>query len=478
MKLKSKPIIAKKIRKLVDVETYIAARLNFKVFAEEILGRKYAKFHEEWIKAMNLRRNVCIAAPRGHGKTDFFGFAFPLWIIWAFKNKEIAIISNDWNLSQEILNNLRTEIMENPNLKHLKPRKGTWSKDKVTTTTGCKIHCRTYSDAISGIHVDYALCDEVSLYKDKEVFYKVILPIIETKRGVIACVGTPKTYVDLIQELRDPSKGFWWKKYQAIIKNEKGEEEPLWKEKFSLEQLYAKKMQMGAGNFEGEYMCNPIAVERRPFKPNDIAEANATKIDYSYVIKGTCYIGVDVAYSATGDYTVITVVDSLKNKKSIIRRIDRFRGMKTRAQVERIKKIYENYKPATVIVDSTGCSIGKDIVQELLISGITTIPADFTPKNRESFLTALATAFENKLIVIPSKGAEANRLFEELKKELLSFTVTKSKNGVSDKWESLGRHDDIVMSLGLAIYYANRFLDQSEFKITSTEIENPLEGLF
>jgi len=448
------------IFKDMDEETFLVmAKLDWKFFTERVLGYKVAPFHEEWINALERFNKICIVAPRGHGKTTILGIAYPLWLIWKSYGKEAMIVSYNYTQSRDVLERIRWTIENNEILSELIPKKGTWAKDEVTTTTHSRIVCKPYTPAIKGLHLDYVLCDEASEYRDHHIFYDVILPTIAKKKGKIAVIGTPVSYADLLAQLSDASKGFWWKRYQAIIKDENGNDKPLWEDAFTLDTLYAMKRSMGALAFERQYMCKPLAMETSLFPPDLIADAFDDNLSFSTTLKGQAFIGADLAIASGGDYSVFTVVDATK-ENLVIRHIDRFRGLSVKAQIQKLANLARTYEPATVLVDET--QFGVSVVQELRLQGVRVFGVDFTPRNRNSMLISLRQAFENKELVIPRKGTMEKTLAEELKNELVNFVVTKTKSG-TETYASLAKHDDMVMSLAMAVSHARKYKPKVSF---------------
>ena len=434
------------------MEFAVLSRMDFRFFAERVLGIKLAPFHLEWIDLLNRHDKIVIAAPRGHGKTTIFGFAYPLWLLWKQKQIKILITASNYALAKEILDNLRNEIESNELLMELIPKKGTWSKDMITTSTRSKVFVKAYNPNIKGLHVDYVLCDEVSEYKDKAVFYDVIMPIILERKGKIVAIGTPVTYHDLLMELMTQKRGFVARKYQAIIKDENGKERPLW-DHYTLEQLYSHKNTMGALAFQRQYMCEPVAVEAAIFDANAVFDCIHEDMTYSRMRKGSVYIGADLAVAKGGDYSVFTVVDAV-DQELIVRTIQRLRGLPVKAQIKIMEDLYNTYKPALVVVDAG--QFGPAFIDELQSKGLYVEGVDFVPKNRNAMLMTLMRAIENRELIIPAKGARERENADQLAKELTGFIETKTPSG-SKTYQSTTMHDDMVMSLALAVFKAKKY---------------------
>jgi hypothetical protein len=172
------------------------------------------------------------------------------------------------------------------------------------------------------------------------------------------------------------------------------------------------------------------------------------------------YVGCDFAMSTTesGDYNVFTVIDSyigtyrkqtdngfvdIENPV-IIKKIIRFKGS---GQIENIKSLYQYFTPVRCIVDSSG--VGARFVQELSENRISVDAQDFRPVNRSILLLNLRRLMEQNRLIIPSKG-DCETLTNALINELSGFRTLKTKAG-SETFASSLKHDDMVMSLAMAI---------------------------
>ena len=126
----------------------IECSLSFPLFAEVVIGLELADYHLEWFDLIRKYNRVNIIAPRGHGKTEFFGVAYPLWVSLFNKGKQCMIISKSLDQSTAIIQRIKDRMNENELLKHLIPEKTmdtTWRRTELVTTTNCRILCKPYT---------------------------------------------------------------------------------------------------------------------------------------------------------------------------------------------------------------------------------------------------------------------------------------------------------------------------------------------
>ena len=58
------------------------------------------------------------------------------------------------------------------------------------------------SENLAGEHVDYVGGDETGDWKDMDIITKVIPPMVRSKDGIIAYIGTPKSEFDPLHQLK------------------------------------------------------------------------------------------------------------------------------------------------------------------------------------------------------------------------------------------------------------------------------------
>jgi hypothetical protein len=191
--------------------------LNEPYFFERVFGEKPTDFHVEWLNAVKKNRFVCITSFRGSAKTTTLAIRHVIWLCWYYKRKNVLIISQAEKQSKYIMEKIKDAIESNELLKSLAPddRSITWSKLKLTTTTGCVIETRNLTESIRGLRCDLVICDEAQDYTDLNLFHRVIEPTVDLRRGKIIVIGTSKSPVDLLSNLSN-NPLYWSKKYPIL----------------------------------------------------------------------------------------------------------------------------------------------------------------------------------------------------------------------------------------------------------------------
>lgn len=148
-------------------------------------------------------------------------------------------------------------------------------------------------------------------------------------------------------------------------------------------------------------------------------------------------IGVDLAKA--NDFTVITPFDLMT---FTVGKQERFNQIDYNLQKAKIEGQYFKYNKALVRIDSTG--VGEPVYDDLVAKRINIEPFHFTEPSRKDLLTNLALLIEQQKIRIPDD--------ELLLNELRSFQYTVSERGKLRMEVPEGTHDDMVMSLALAVW--------------------------
>lgn len=432
---------------------------------ENVIGLNIEPFHREWFDLYTKNDKVILIAPTGHGKSELFGVAIPIWYAWFNRNKEILIVSNTDEQAKKIIERIVACIADNEMLKKLLPEKMsdvTWTKKEINTTTKVKMFSRPYNDNLRGYHVNLCICDEGSQYKDHSTFERYVFTRVTAKGGKLVMITTPKNAVDLPDKYlekyeHDIKEGikptFIVKKYTALVDGV-----PIFPERvdhfgnkigYSIDKLNEIKDTMGSIRFEQEYMCNVMALEDSLFPPEMVMDCMDDNLNFEQIIDGKkIYIGVDLAFGTgkDADFTVFTVIESVGGKY-YIRHIERHKGMLISVQANRLDELNRIYKPKNIFVDQS--NFGTGMVQDLRSKqlNVTGCPFDFASRNR--YLLNLRKVIEDKMLVIP-RGTSSLDLTDKLYLELTSFVPVKMPSGIVS-YKATTKHDDMVMSLALSL---------------------------
>jgi hypothetical protein len=453
---------------------------DFPFFIENVLGFDLADFHREQIGyLLEENKHLCIVNPVGHSKTTIFSVAFPIWKLWTEPKVKICVVSSSLDQSKKILDRVKTTIEENEFLHGLIPEsnKTDWNKMEFKTSGGGQYFIKPFNPTIRGIHVDYLILDdilrdeEISQDQAKEIFWGPCWTRVQTVGGKIIVVGTPQSADDLFADIEDrAAKGLNWRfvRKPAVLVNSIGEwVEPLWKERFTLDELRQIRDNMGAPSFAREYLCDPVASGSALFPPPMIAETLDDKLGFTYTAKGQVYIGADLAMSssATGDYTVFIVADLCNGEyvrtngdeqikvidPVIIRKIERYKGLSYQAHQDNAERLYNDFSTTRFLVDES--TFGIAFVEDLRARHLNVEGQSFLREARNSLLLNLRRVFESGRLVIPfdQNDSGAYSLVKTLISELGGIEEVKTSGSGIRTFKSNLAHDDTVMALALAV---------------------------
>ena len=456
----------------VSIEFYQKCISDFPFFVENVLDYTLADFHREQIDLMLRHRYTCIITPVSHGKTTLFSVSFPIWLLWKEKDFDICLVSSTEEQAMRALGIIQKTIETNPFLKHLVPSAKTvkWGSSYLHTTNGSKCYTKPFSDSARGIQPDLIVYDDLLRSRDvnmdliKELFWSVFVPRGQARSCKHVVVGTPQSDDDLLTDIEKEHSEMWaTDRKAAVITNERGDwVKPLWPAIFSLKQLNDLKKAIGLYRFNREFMCQPSGLEGGLFPPDMIAGACDDDLGFSYKVEGEAFVGGDFAMSksATGDFTVITAVDSLSGTHIIngrevvdpiiVKHITRNKGGDRQWHNMKLKWYNETFLPKKMVLDGT--TFGAVFVDDLQADGIFAISQGFRPDQRNKLLLNLRRLMEDGRIIIPTKEDEAFTfgVTKHLLSELKGFEEKKTVSGLKS-FKTNKKHDDTVMSLAMAV---------------------------
>lgn len=384
--------------------------------------------------------------PREHAKSTRLSFAYPLWAVLTGRSKFVLLISASQDMANLFLENIKTELEENERLiedfGELKGDK--WKTDFITLKNGAAIISKGAGSSIRGIRhkqyrPDLIIADDImkddlansptQREKLDRWFRRVVIPL--SKDAFIVVVNTifhnddlPSRLLRDIQERK--LKNWLGLRFSAILEDGT----PLWKERWSIEDLEKKKVALGSINFSTEYMNEPLSEDELVFKPHWFTfykeEIFGKKLDI--------VMAIDPATGkAKGDFSAIVVVG--KDKDSGIYYVLEAYGEKI-SDLKLIDKIIEKYlfhKPRIILFESIAFQeIYKNtVVREASKRGVHLPIKPVKPRaQKEIRIQKLSPLVENSLI-----------RFRENQKLLIEQMIEFPK----------GSHDDLVDALEMAI---------------------------
>ena len=448
---------------------------SFNYFQSSVFDQRYEVnwHHLEWGNLMQTYQYLVLIAARSHSKSMTCSWAYPLWKLFRYnKNAEGArgmeaegmIITSEMTLSTHFTTKVRDEIENNDYLrKHLFPEsKDSWGKESFTCKNGASIFAKSYSSKMRGRHPHWIivddLLDESAMYsadqraKFENIFNAVIMNMIEPGCQVVV-VGTPFSDLDLYATLKKDPR-FWVFEYPAIFPDGS----LLWANRFSLEELLAKKESQGSIIFSREILVKPVSSESTIF-PHEMTlpcfDRSFAMIKNGYGLQNKykrIVLGADFAISANvgADYSVFFVAGIDRNDHIWILHMYREKGKSFAEQMGMLKMLYVNFKFDIAIVEAN--QMQQIFVQEMARNNIP-VEGHTTGKNKYSLeegLPSLAILFEQKRIHFPYQDQFSRDQVDIVGSELSSMAWT--DRGL----QGVGTHDDTVMALLMVKIAASR----------------------
>lgn len=435
----------------------------------------------EWGNLTQLYPWSCYLCARASGKSYQWSYAFILWRLWSYtrptayrqdtvdnaNRKETCYITNTFTLAKVQIAKVTEEIEANDLIKEkLNPyNKASIGETAIKTETGSTLHVRGKDSMIRGLHVGACLCDDMpdesSLYSDeqreklKELLKGTIEPIVEPY-GYFLVTGTPYSSApnELYQILK-ADKRFYCFEYPILFPDGR----PLAPDRYTFEQILAKKEELGTIVFNREYLVVPISDTSTIFPYEYLMRSVigmetirfASSID-DFPFKLTrVHIGVDFAVSGNigADYTVYSVwgKDAMDNYYLLY--YYRKRGMSHNEQVDKIVQLDRLFHPNKIRCEANGFqSILSGLAKERGLKNIE--PFTTTEGNKKDLYTglpSLSAMFERGQIKCPYAIGETRQAVDLMFGEFSSITF-RSDNG---KLEAASGHDDIALSSFLSV---------------------------
>jgi len=455
----------------IDLLTEMDLRMskgNFPYFFEKVLGYELADFHEEWLDFTQSTDRTVIICSRDHGKSVFFHSWCVFQLCFQEPPYQMLYISSNHKQTMVHMKDIDRMFTNIPQLKQFKPRGG-WAVGAMRLTNGNEILERSVGSQIRGLHPQEIVIDDplkefsmAGIQRVTDWFWGDMIPTLHHTAS-LRMVGTPFTYTDIFAQLEE-NTAYTVKRYPAI----KQDGEALWGNRWDLEKLEARKMEIGSMKFTREYLCVPISTNTMLFDPQHIedckdreARLHATHREgYRY------YIGYDPAISANGDYTVMMVIEVDDDMNKQVVHMLRAKGLDFREHINHIMSLCKRYQPEIVMIETN--TFAKAFAMEL--KNISDFPVrEFTMsrKKKEEIILNLQMNIDNHKIILPMKDETSRGVTKLIEQELGAFGI--NANG---KIEGVGAHDDIVIALALANYATKQFSD-TFMDIDGSSLFNP-----
>ena len=418
---------------------------SFPYFFQNVLGWDFAAHQQEWLELMNDTQRTVIICSRGHGKSVFMHG----WVVWnlVFREPPYQMLYISSNQKQTLVHMRDIDkLFNHPMLKKYKPAKG-WAIGNITLTNGNQILERSVGSQIRGLHPQEIIIDDplkefsmTGIQKVTDWFYGDMIPTLHHTAS-LRVIGTPFSYTDIYQQLSE-NPAYTLRTYPCL----NALNEPLWPSRWDYDALMARKAEVGSLMFTREYMCVPISTGTSLFNPEYLEAAKSKdhvlkpmrREGYKY------YVGIDPAISTDGDYNVITVLEVDENDNKTVVYVDRSKNVEFRENIQKVKLIGKVFHPEAILFETN--TFAKTFTQEIRnVTDLNVHDFNTTRKKKEEIILSLQMNFENGKIQLPYANEESRRVTSTLIEELSMFAITDK-----GKFEGIGAHDDMVMSLALA----------------------------
>lgn len=297
----------------------------------------------------------------------------------------------------------------------------------VTMPTGGEVAVRSADnpDSLRGEGLDFAVLDECAFIKG-EAWSEAIRPALSDRQGRAMFISTPKGrnwFWTLWQRGQDDANTEWQSYSFPTSSN------PY----IVPSEIDAARHGLPERTFRQEYLAEFIddagGVFRRVTEAATAVAQDKPEPNHQYVF------GVDWAQQY--DFTVIVVMDATTGAMAAI---DRFNQVDYNIQRERLKVLYDRFRPSQVIAETN--SIGLPNIDALRHDGMPIVGFTTTNATKAQAVDALTLAFERGDIrILPDPVLVA---------ELQAFEMDVTASGLRRFSAPDGLHDDCVMALALA----------------------------
>ena len=418
---------------------------SFPYFFQNVLGFDFPSYIQEWHELMHSTQRTVIICSRDHGKSVFMHS----WVVWKliFEEPPYQMLYISSNQKQTLVHMRDIDKMfMHPMLKKFKPARG-WAIGNITLTNGNQILERSVGSQIRGLHPQEIVIDDplkefsmTGIQKVTDWFYGDMIPTLHHTAS-LRVIGTPFSYTDIYQQLAE-NPAYTVNTYPCL----NALNEPLWPERWNYEALMARKAEVGSLMFTREYMCVPISTGTSLFSVEHLDNAKNKDLVLKPIRRENhkYFIGIDPAISTDGDYNVITVIEMDEEENKSIVYIDRAKNVQFRENIQKVKLLGQLFRPEVILFETN--TFAKSFTQELRqVADLNIHDFNTTRRKKQEVILNLQMTLENGKMNFPYGNEESRRVTGLLVEELSMFAITDR-----GKFEGIGAHDDMVMSLALA----------------------------
>lgn len=448
--------------------------------------------HIEWSELIWRHRKLALLAARGHGKSGFWSFAYPLWKSWRAPNTTGLLISNTESQVADLMRLMKqgkrfeledgTEFTMNraadiPCIAAIMPDdwERSWTTERLTFTNGSEFKAKTFGKSFRGTHVHWIVVDdpikdnaqysETERNKAKDFLHRTIAKMLLPAKGSqLVNVGTPMHGEDLHADLKRLSRvadkrgrkhDDWFQAdYPGHWKGADGVSHYLWPE-FRDAAWHQSERESNELAYAQEIELKPVTGLLSIFPP-DLFHRHATTMDASLTIRPSLqdiaangwavYMGVDLAISAEvkADYTVIVVMAVDGNNARHVIDLIRLHGASYNEQIATIRDTATLYEPELIVIERNQMQVVfADEVERVSRYPVRAYHTGVEKNDLRKGVPSLRPLIENGRLHFPRGDVESIELSDVIIGEMQEFGF---KDG---KVTGLGKHDDCVMALWL-----------------------------
>lgn len=409
------------------------------LFGSCILGYDLRPFHVDLLRFQDAGHRALLLAPRGYGKSTTLNITRVIFEVIADPDLRVLIVSNTQLQAEVFLREIKYHLEHNAELRDVfgnyvgemkwdvrevivEPRR---SHAKEST-----ISCVGVGGPVVSRHYDLIIADDLidednartegQREKVRSWFYRSLLPTLEPD-GRIYILGTRYHFLDLYGRLVEGE----YRDRHKVVKALPDDGTTPWPEKFTVEWLQNRRIEMGTVLFNGQYQNDVQAMKGAIFRADWLRHVDTAPDGLAI------YMGVDLAISRreTADYfAVVTVgVDHKTRELYVLDAIQR--RLTFKQQTDLIVAQYAKWRPVRVAIEGNAYQAAQvEAIKEL---GYVTVSALTTTKDKVTRFLRLAAKFEAGRVFL-RRGAT-----EDLVDQLLL---------VPD-----ADHDDLVDALDFAV---------------------------
>lgn len=413
------------------------AMRNLAFFSKYYLELLTPKHFKKWCRITETAKRDLILAPRDHGKSTLYTYAYPIFEICKNRDIRILIISKTGRQAQKFLTLVLKELENNKKLiKDFGRFKGdgSWTSSYIYVNRNKNMKEPTIESigvlgAITGGHYDIIIADDIiddentrtieRMDTVKNWFYGTVMQLAEPWTKVI-CVGTRKHYLDLYNELL---KNPIWRhnvdkaiikypdKYDYLTNEEgqitdvevKGEHKVLWPQKWDIKTLLIDRKTIGPILFDREKQNDPSGMrgqilkrEWLHFYTSDVKNLDLPHPPFDFK---NIYIGVDLAISDNPDADYFVAVTVGECHKGFWWVLDIYRDrLEFPDQVILLKQLNMARNPTKVFIEKNAyqLAISQHLIRE---TNIPVVPIR-TKRDKVSRMIAITPHFQNGKVKI------------------------------------------------------------------------------